>query len=94
MSVVKLRIDIERELRRILTATGQSAVATGIGTGLAELRRRGLAPASAAGFEEALAAMNRAAHGLDLDGDDVRDAVAVGEAFLAELKAFKTGDPG
>jgi len=94
MSVVKLRIDIARELRRILTATGQPAVATGLGTGLAELRRRGIAPESAAGFEEAMAAMNSAVHGLDLDGDDVRDAVAVGEAFLAELKVFKTSRPG
>jgi len=94
MAVIKLRTDIERELRRLLTATGQPAVALGVGTGLVELRRRGLAPASTAGFEEALAAMNGAAHGLDLDGDDIRDAVAIGEAFLAELKALRTGDPG
>jgi len=38
--------------------------------------------------------MNHAAHGLDLDGDDVRDAVAIGEAFLADLKGLTTGDPG
>ncbi len=37
--------------------------------------------------------MNRAAHGLDLDGNDVRGASAIGEAFLADLKGLTTGDP-
>lgn len=91
MSLVRLRLDVERELRRILEGCGQPAVSGGIGPGLAELRRRGLAPGNTGDFEEALGAMSRAAHGLDLDSVGVRAAVDAGTAFLAELKAIGTG---
>ena len=86
MSVVKLRIEIERALRGHLAAHGVALPRPmGIGSMLRELDRLGHAPPSTQPLLKALHAMNDAAHGLDVEPDAARRAVAAGTAFLGEL---------
>ena len=86
MSVVKLRIEIERALRDYAAANGFAPTRpTGIGPMLQDLERRGLAPPSTRAFVEALRVMNEASHGVEVDPDAAEHAVSVGTAFLAEF---------
>jgi hypothetical protein len=82
MSVVKLRIEIERALRDCAAANGFApARPAGIGPMLQDLGRRGLAPPSTRRFMEALRVMNEAYHGVEVDPDAADQAVTVGTAY-------------
>jgi predicted nuclease of restriction endonuclease-like (RecB) superfamily len=86
MSVVKLRIEIERALRDFTAAHGLvSKRPKSISTVLRELKERGVSPPSTDRFLEALRVMNEAVHGFDVDSKAVAEAVSIGTAFLAEL---------
>jgi hypothetical protein len=86
MSVVKLRIEIERVLRGFTAARGFTPKRPrNISSVLRELKERGVAPPSTDRFLEALPIMNEAAHGLDVDSTAVAQAISVGTTFLAEL---------
>jgi predicted nuclease of restriction endonuclease-like (RecB) superfamily len=86
MSVVKLRIEIERALRDFTAVSGvASKNPTSISLVLRELKHRGIAPASTDRFLEALRVMNAAVHGLDVDPAAAAQAVSIGTEFLAEL---------
>jgi predicted nuclease of restriction endonuclease-like (RecB) superfamily len=88
MSVVKLRIEIERALRDFTQAHGLAAKRpSSIGMVLRELKQRGVAPPSTDRFLEALRVMNEAAHGLDVDTTAVANAISIGAVFLAELSS-------
>ncbi|WP_104663885.1 PDDEXK nuclease domain-containing protein [Ensifer adhaerens] len=91
MSLVKLRIEIEREIRLLMADQTESERPAALGPMLAELQRLGLAPKTADQFLGALHAMNRAAHGLDVDPADASEATGVATAFLAELQAIRNG---
>lgn len=69
LSLVELRIEVERELRSATPGRGTAERASTIAAGLAELRRLGLAPPSTDRFRAALETLNRAAHGLEVDKD-------------------------
>ncbi|WP_448956696.1 PDDEXK nuclease domain-containing protein [Labrys neptuniae] len=87
MSVVKLRIEIERALRDYAAAQGFTAThRTNIGDMLRELQQRRLAPASTGRFLEALRVMNAASHGVDVDTVGAQHAMEVGKLFLNELR--------
>lgn len=86
ISVVKLRIEIERALRDTMSEHGLlPAKPIGIDNMLRALHERGLAPAGTERFLESLRVMNEAAHGLDVDPEISRRAAEIGAAFLAEL---------
>ena len=86
MSVVKLRIEIERALRDYAAANGfEPTRPTGIGNMLRDLQKRGLAPRSTERFLEMLRVMNEASHGVDVDPKTAARAVEIGATFLAEL---------
>lgn len=86
MSVVKLRIEIERALRDYAAANGfEHTRPTGIGNMLRDLQKRGLAPPSTEPFLETLRVMNAASHGVDVDPETAARAVEIGAIFLAEL---------
>jgi hypothetical protein len=88
MSVVKLRIEIERALRELSATRGSSATGpASIGVVLRELQQQGLAPPSTPQFLESLHVMNKAAHGLDVDTAAAEQAMAIANQFLAELNA-------
>ena len=86
MSAVKLRIEIERELRLLLQARGRSTGGVAIGPMLQELDRDGIALEGVGEFEIALQAMNRASHGLDVDPNAAEQAIEVGTRLLEALK--------
>lgn len=86
MSVVKLRIEIERALRDLTAVHGiTSKSPMSIGTVLGQLKQRGIAPPSTDRFLESLRVMNEAAHGLDAASKDVAQVITIGTEFLAEL---------
>jgi predicted nuclease of restriction endonuclease-like (RecB) superfamily len=90
MSIVKLRIEIERILRDILSDNGvASKTPAGIGNMLRDLHQRGLAPASTGRFLESLRVMNAAVHGVDVDPMSAEQAMEVGTALLAELRSMR-----
>ena len=86
MSVVKLRVEVERELRALLEPGGADPRRSGIRQMLQELQRGGIVPPSARDFETALRVMNDAAHGFDVDPDAAAEAVRIGSRLLEELK--------
>jgi predicted nuclease of restriction endonuclease-like (RecB) superfamily len=89
MSVVKLRVEIERALREFAAAGGVAFDRPiGIMNMLRDLRRQGTMPASTEQMLGALRVMNEASHGMDVDADTAKRAVDVGTVFLAELKAM------
>jgi hypothetical protein len=88
LSVVKLRIEIERALRDFTAAHGiASEGPMSISKVLNDLKQRSVAPPSTEQFLEALHIMNGAAHGLDVDSTAVEQAIIIGTVFLAELSA-------
>lgn len=91
MTLVKLRIEIEREIRLLMANQTNSERPTALGAMLVELQRLGLAPQSADQLQDALYAMNRAAHGLDVAPADAPQATGVAASFLAELQAIRNG---
>ncbi|WP_245449210.1 PDDEXK nuclease domain-containing protein [Ensifer sp. NM-2] len=93
MSLVKLRIEIEHEIRLLMAEHTESERPAANGPMLTELQRLGLAPQSADQLQDALHAMNRAAHGLDVAPTDAFEAAEVASAFLAELQAIRNRQP-
>jgi hypothetical protein len=92
-SLVQFRIEIERELRSLLTAQGSNPRRAGITPALVELQQLGIAPDSIEKFRMALAVFNRTAHGVEVDADAATDALAIGAAFLAELQRLASEGP-
>jgi predicted nuclease of restriction endonuclease-like (RecB) superfamily len=86
MSVVRLRVEVERELRGILATRGVDTKRLGIATMLRALDRDGAFPQGAGDFEATLRVMNEVAHGGDVDSEAVAKALEVGSRFLDELK--------
>jgi predicted nuclease of restriction endonuclease-like (RecB) superfamily len=86
MSVVKLRIEVERELRERLRSRGRETRRLGILHMLRELQADGAAPESMHAFESALRVMNEVVHGFDVDPAVAEQAVKVGTRFLEELR--------
>ncbi|UPT86933.1 PDDEXK nuclease domain-containing protein [Bradyrhizobium barranii subsp. apii] len=93
MSVMKLRIEIERALRDLAVAKGIAANRpVGIMNMLRDLQRHGIAPSSTQEMLRAIRVMNEASHGVDVDADAAKQAVAIGTIFVAELREIGTGD--
>jgi predicted nuclease of restriction endonuclease-like (RecB) superfamily len=91
MSVIKLRIEIERALRKYVAARGDlSNRPTSISAVLRDLKRLGTAPPSTDRLIEALRIMNEAAHGFDIDAAAAEQAVSIGNEFLTELSASRS----
>ena len=86
MSVVQLRVEVERELRTLMESRGAETRWAGIGQMLRELQTSGALPPSTGDFEAALRVMNDAAHGIDVDPIAAEEAVRIGSRFLEELK--------
>ena len=91
MSLVKLRIEIERELRTFVEEEGLVEVPLSIGATLVELARSGGAPQNTSQFQGALRILNQAAHGIDVDPGAATEAANVATRFLADLRASRAG---
>jgi predicted nuclease of restriction endonuclease-like (RecB) superfamily len=92
MSLLKLRIEIERELRTFVQETGLVEGPLSIGATLAELARSGKAPQNTSQFQGALRILNQAAHGVDVDAGAAAEAANVATQFLADLRASRAFD--
>jgi predicted nuclease of restriction endonuclease-like (RecB) superfamily len=91
MSVVKLRIEIERALRDFMADNGFAPDRPiSIGNMLRDLHQRGLSPPSTDRLLESLRVMNAASHGVDVDVESAQKAVEIGALFLVELKELST----
>ena len=93
ISLVKLRIELEREIRLLMNIRGLADRPLTIGAMLAELEQLGLAPQSTKRLRAALNALNRAAHGIDVAEAEANEATAIATAFLAELRENRDGTP-
>jgi predicted nuclease of restriction endonuclease-like (RecB) superfamily len=91
MSLVKLRVEIERELRAMVEERGLAERPLSIGATLSELARTGSAPASTARFQTALQTLNQAAHGFDVPEGAATEASKVAADFLVELRQLRAG---
>lgn len=91
MSLVELRMEVERELRAALAGRGTAKRPLAIAEGLAELWRLGLAPPGTDRFRSALQTLNRAVHGLEVDRHAATEAAEVAAAFIGELRAMRPG---
>lgn len=90
ISLVMIRMEVERELVRILSQGGaEPDMRLGVGGLLAEFEARGDAFHSLAGFREALPRLNAAAHDRDLSPEEIKEAQGLGRAFLAELRSTR-----
>jgi predicted nuclease of restriction endonuclease-like (RecB) superfamily len=86
LSVVTVRIEIERALNEIATVNGLSLPALGVARLVRELGAKGLLPSSATDFMRVLGSMNSAAHGIEVDTEAARAAVRIGDEFLQDLR--------
>ena len=86
LSLVAVRVEIERALRRLMTFRGiEPSGVIGIGQAVQQLRESGKVPRSTDAFLRALATMNKAAHGLEIEPSATAEALRSGSEFLAEL---------
>jgi predicted nuclease of restriction endonuclease-like (RecB) superfamily len=86
LSVVKIRIEIERELNDLAATHGLDPKFRGIGILLRELTNMGLLPDSSNDLLRVINTMNQAAHGIDIDPSAAQEAIDVGTLFLADLR--------
>lgn len=93
MSVVKLRIEIERAVRDLADKRGVAFDRpTGIMKMLRDLHRNGSVPSSTEQMLDALHTMNEATHGMDVDPETAERAVEIGTIFLGELQKLNTDE--
>lgn len=89
MSLVKLRIDIERELRALAISSGMTADRP---MGLKELVRDNeevRQVPSTTEFMQILNSLHNAAHGVDVPQDEVDHATRVSARFLADIRNYR-----
>jgi predicted nuclease of restriction endonuclease-like (RecB) superfamily len=89
MSLVKLCVEIEQQLRTIAASRGVSGRSAGIAPMLQELQRVGVLPESAQAFQATLRVLNDAAHGIEVGPDAATDAVKAGSRFLDHLRRLR-----
>lgn len=94
LSLIKLRMEIEHELRLLIGIIGDSGPPSNIESAIEELAHQGLVPASVDRFCSALPVLNRAMHYREIAEKEARDATAVAAAFLAELREIRCRDDG
>ena len=86
MSIIRLRVEIERAVRSLFALHGLDIAPKGLSILLRDLQARDLAPPSTETFMKALASMNHAVHGIDITPEAAKWSEEVGTKFLAELR--------
>jgi hypothetical protein len=88
MALVKLRIDIERTLRRLAQQHGLSEGMAALGPVLQRLAAVHGLPPSVADLGGTLRALDAAAHGVDVPGDAATAALEAGTQLLDALRGL------
>ena len=87
LSLVAVRIEIERALRVLMTSRGlEPGRGVGIGRALRELKESGEVPSGTEAFVRTLATMNEAVRGIEVEPAVAAEALRVASEFLAELR--------
>jgi predicted nuclease of restriction endonuclease-like (RecB) superfamily len=86
MSLVKLRLEIEQQLRALAAAKSTSGRSAGIVPMLQELQSAGLLPESAHQFQATLRVLNDAALGIAVGPEAADAALEAGNRFLDDLR--------
>lgn len=89
MSLVKLRIEIEREMRRLLTDVIDYKPLS-ISAGLTGIIHRGYHLPHMQEMREVIHFLNLASHGHDISNDDAKHATEIATRFLSELKNLES----
>ena len=89
LSLVQLRMEVERELRTILADEVPADRPLGIAAALSTIEKLGLAPASASAFKTAVQVLHRAAHGMESSAQDAAEASVIASTFLSELRDLR-----
>jgi hypothetical protein len=86
MSLVQLRVQIERALHDFATSRGAAATGQpGVGRTLQELKQQGLVPPNTDQVLDALRVLNEAIRGGPVAPDALEQAVTLGNEFLKDL---------
>jgi hypothetical protein len=92
MSLVKLRIDIERELRTLLEEkSGGVTRPLALGELIRAHGELHTLPSIQA-FLRIVNSLHHAAHGVDIPEDQAEEAAEIATRFLAEVREFRTSD--
>ena len=87
LSLVAVRIEIERVLRLLMISRGlEPRRDLGIGRALRELKESGGVPSGTDVFLQRMATMNEAVHGFEVEAAAAAEALQVASEFLAELR--------
>ncbi len=87
LSLVAVRIEIERVLRLLMISRGlEPRRGFGIGGALRELKESSGVPSGTDAFLQTLATMNEAVHGIEVEPAVAAEALRVASEFLAELR--------
>jgi hypothetical protein len=87
LSLVAVRIEIERVLRLLMISRGlEPSWGLGISQALRELKESGGVPSGTDAFVQALARMNEAVHGYEVEPATAAEALRVGSEYLVELR--------
>lgn len=83
MALIKLRLEIEQQLRTLAASHGIFGRSAGIGP---MLQTEGVLLDSAQAFRATLRVLNDAVHGIDVAPDAATEAVVAGSRFLDDLR--------
>jgi predicted nuclease of restriction endonuclease-like (RecB) superfamily len=91
LSLLKLRMEIERSIRTLMASRGISSQRPiGLGIMLRELEQNGIQIPFTQDLRIAIDSMNRAVHGFEVSEEDAKEAEEIGAAFLAEIQRLET----
>jgi predicted nuclease of restriction endonuclease-like (RecB) superfamily len=93
LSLLKLRMEIERSLRTLIASRDISSPHPGnLGAMLRNLERNGIRIPVDMELRDAIDSMNSAIHGQELSAEDAEEAERIGNAFLSEIRKLETAE--
>jgi predicted nuclease of restriction endonuclease-like (RecB) superfamily len=91
LSLVRLRIEIERAVRSLIEIHGLAAHRqSGLANMLRALDQHGVKLPAANDFLKAMAPLNAAAHGVELSSEEVEEAERIGTEFLRSISRLQS----
>lgn len=91
LSLLKLRMEIERAIRSLISSRGISSQRpVGLGIMLRELEQNGVNIPVSEELRKAIDSMNTAVHGFEVSEEDAKEAERIGGAFLTEIRRLES----
>ena len=93
LSLLKLRMEIERSMRSLIVSRGISSPRpVGLGVMLRELEKNGIHVPVDMEVRKAIDSMNMAVHGHEVSNEDATEAERIGSAFLSEIRKLEASE--